>query len=134
MIQYDLAKAVDIVENIRSIMKSFKRNDGRIRKKLYAKYRGRRKHRVNQLLQSVSKPVVKIAKQNKSVIAFEDIRRIRQIYQRGNGQGNKYRGMMNSWSFAEIKRQIGYKAKWEGVPVIQLTKSETKSTSQLCPQ
>ena len=115
-------------------MKSFKRNDGRMRKKLYAKYRGRRKHGVNQLLQSVSKTVVKIAKQNKSVIAFEDIRRIRQIYQRGNGQGNKYRGMMNSWSFAEIKRQIGYKAKWEGVPVIQLTKSETRSTSQLCPQ
>jgi len=36
--QYDLSKAVDIAENTRSIMKSFKRNDVRIRRKLYSKY------------------------------------------------------------------------------------------------
>jgi hypothetical protein len=28
---------------------------------------------------------------------------------------------MNSWPFHEIKRQIEYKAAWEGVPVITLT-------------
>lgn len=39
---------------------------------------------------------------------------------------------MNSWSFAEIKRQIEYKAAWEGVPIIQLSVSETRGTSQLC--
>ena len=42
--------------------------------------------------------------------------------------------MNNSWSFAEIKRLITYKAAWEGVPVIQLTKAETRNTSQLCPR
>jgi putative transposase len=41
---------------------------------------------------------------------------------------------MNSWSFAEIKRQIEYKAAWEGVPIIQLSVSETRGTSQLCPR
>src|SRR5207244_1343921 len=34
---------------------------------------------------------------------------------------------------AEIKRQIEYKAAWEGVPIIQLSVSETRGTSQLCP-
>jgi putative transposase len=134
VVQYDLSKAVTIAENIKSIMKSFKRNDVRIRKQLYSKYGKRRKNRINQLLHSVSKAIVQKAKQEKSAIAFEDIRRIRQLYQRGNSQGNAYRGMMNSWSFAEVKRQIQYKAAWEGILIIQLSKSETRGTSKLCPR
>lgn len=35
IIQYDLSKAVDVAENTRSITRSFKRNDARIRKKLF---------------------------------------------------------------------------------------------------
>jgi putative transposase len=134
VVQYDLSKAVDIAENTKSIMKSFKRNDVRIRRKLYSKYGTRRKNRIAQLLHHVSKAVVQKAGQEKSAIVFEDIRRIRQLYQRGNYQGRTYRGRMNSWSFAEIKRLITYKAAWEGIPVIQLTKSETRGTSQLCPR
>jgi len=38
MIQYDLSKAVDIAENTRSIIRSFKRNDIRIRRKIYRKF------------------------------------------------------------------------------------------------
>jgi putative transposase len=41
---------------------------------------------------------------------------------------------MNSWSFAEIKCQIEYKAAWEGIPIIQLSRLETRGTSQLCPR
>jgi putative transposase len=132
--QYDLSKTVDIAENTRSITKSFKRNDFRIRKKLYSKYGTRRKNRITQLLHHVSKTVVQKAKQEKSAIAFEDIRRIRRLYQRGNYQDHAYRGRMNGWSFAEIKRQIEYKAAWEGIPVIQLSVKETRGTSQLCPR
>jgi len=132
--QYDLAKAVDITENTRSIVKSFKRNDFRVRKKLYSKYGKRRKNRISQLLHHASKHIVQQAKENRSAIASEDIRRIRQLYQRGNYQGRSYRGCMNSWSFAEIKRLITYNAAWEGVPVIQLSVKETRGTSQLCPR
>ncbi len=134
MVQYDLSKTVDIAENTRSIMRSFKRNDVRVRKKLYTKYGKRRKNRINQLLHHVSKTVVNKAKESKTAIAFEDISHIRKLYQRGNYQGKSYRGRLNGWSFAEIKRQIGYKAAWEGLPIIQLTKSETQGTSQLCPR
>ena len=131
--QYDLSEAIDIAENTRSIIKSFKRNDVRLRKKLYSKYGTRRKTRIQQLLHHVSKSVVQSASENKTAIAFEDIRRIRRLYQRGNCQGRAYRGRLNGWSFAEIKRQIEYKAAWEGVPIIQLSVSETRGTSQLCP-
>ncbi len=41
---------------------------------------------------------------------------------------------MNSWPFYEIKRQIEYKAKWSGIPIIQLSAQETRGTSSLCPR
>jgi putative transposase len=134
VVQYDLSKAVDITENTQSIIKSFKRNDVRIRKRLYSKYGLRRKNRTNQLLHHVSKTIVGKTKESKTAIVFEDIRYIRRLYQRGNYQGRSYRGRLNSWSFAEIKRQIEYKSAWEGVPIIQLSVKETRGTSQLCPR
>ncbi|MCI0557974.1 MAG: IS200/IS605 family accessory protein TnpB-related protein, partial [Nitrososphaera sp.] len=134
VVQYDLSKAIDIAENTRSIIRSFKRNDVRIRRKLYQKYGLREKRRVNQLLHSVTKAIVQHAKQGKAAIAFEDIRHIRKLYQKGNYQGRNYRSRLNGWSFAEVRRQIGYKAQWEGVSVIQLSVGETRGTSQLCPR
>lgn len=134
VVQYDLSKTVDIAENTRSITKSFKRNDLRIRKKIYSKYGMRKKNRVNQILHHVSKRVVQKAKEVKSAIAFEDIRHIRKLYRKGNYQGKNYRVMLNGWSFAAIKRQIEYKANWEGVPIIQLSVTQTRGTSQFCPR
>ena len=40
--------------------------------------------------------------------------------------------MNNNWPYNEIKRQTEYKAQWRGVPVIHLTKSETRGTSSNC--
>jgi putative transposase len=134
VVQFDLAKTIEISENTRSITSSFKRNDARMRRKLYQKYGVRRTHRVNQLLHGLTKIIVMNAKQTKTSIAFEDVRNIRRLYQKGNHQGSSFRSRMNDWSFAEVKHQIEYKARWEGVPVIQLSKTETRGTSQLCPQ
>jgi putative transposase len=133
VVQYNISKAVKIAENTKSVTSSFKRNDHRIRKKLYSKYGARRKNRVNQMLHKVSKYIVQNAVQNKHALVFEDIRNIRKMYQKGNWQGRKYRGTMNGWSFSEIKRQIEYKSRWSGIPVIQLSKSDTRGTSTLCP-
>ena len=48
----------------------------------------------------------------KQAIAFEDITGVRKLYRTGNGQGRGFRGRMNSWPFAELKRQVEYKASW----------------------
>ena len=132
--QYDVSQAVEINENTRSIIRSFKRSDVRVRRKLYRKYGKRRKNRVNQILHRLTRTIVQNAKENQYAIAFEDITHIRRLYRKGNGQGRNSRSRLNGWSFGEVKRQIEYKAKWEGVPTIQLSKSETRGTSQLCPQ
>jgi putative transposase len=131
---YDITKAVKIAENSRSIVGSFKRNDARVRHRIASKYGRRRKERVKQLLNIVSKRVVENAKTRNESIVFEDIRSIRGLYSRGNGQGKSLRAKMNSWPFYEIKRQIEYKAAWEGVPVFTLTKGETRGTTTDCPR
>lgn len=132
--RYDLSKAIKIADNTRSIIRSFKRNDFRIRKKIASKYGRRRTERIRQLMHHVSKAVVKKAKEQKTTITFEDIHFIRRMYQSGNGHGRNYRFKLNGWSFAEIKHQIEYKAAWEGIPTITLTKKETRGTSSLCPK
>ena len=39
---------------------------------------------------------------------------------------------MNSWPFYEVKRQVEYKAAWEGVPVVTLSRKETRGTTMDC--
>ena len=134
IVQYDISRAVDIAENTRSIVRSFRRNDTKIRRRLYAKYGQRRKNRINQLLHNISKHVVRQAVTNNEAIVFEDLTQIRKLYQRGNYQGSNYRAKMNAWPFHEAKRQTEYKAAWEGIPVIGLPKSETRGTSKRCPR
>jgi putative transposase len=129
-----ISKAVEIAENTRNIVRSFRRNDIRIRKRLAVKYGRRRQDRVRQILNRVSKNIVTDAKTNRHAIAFENISGIRKLYRRGNGQGRTFRGKMNSWSFYELKRQVEYKAAWEGVPVVTLSAKETRGTTMDCPR
>ncbi len=134
VIIFDVSQAVRIAENTRSVMRSFRRSDVRIRKMITDKYGRRRRNRVHQLLHKVSKAMVQDAKERKAAIVFEDITFIRKLYQKGNGQGRNYRAKMNSWPFYELKRQTEYKAAWEGVKVLTLTKGKTRGTSQFCPR
>ncbi len=131
---YDISKAVEIAETTRSISRSFKRSDLRIKRRIWLKYGTRRRERVHQIIHRVSKKIVKEAKASEQAIVFEDITGIRRLYRRGNGQSRNYRSKMNSWPFFEIKRQVEYKAAWEGVPVITLTRGETRGTTMDCPR
>ena len=86
------------------------------------------------MLHRSTKQMVRMAIECREAIILEDIRGIRKLYRKGNGQGSKYRGMMNSWSFFEVQRQIEYKARWEGIPTVRLTGNETRGTSSHCPK
>lgn len=81
-----------------------------------------------------TKAIVNYAKEKQAAIVFENIEGIRNLYQKGNYQSKNDRAKMNTWPFYMLKEQITYKAEWEGVPVIQLTKGETRGTSQFCPR
>ena len=132
-VQFDLRKVEEIAKSTRDVMRSFKRNDVRIRRVLATKYGRRRSERAGQILHKVSKGAVDLAREGRGAIVFEQIKGLRNLYRRGNYQGKNFRARMNSVPWYKIKRQIEYKAAWEGVPVIQLTRGETRGTSKLCP-
>ena len=96
----------------REVKSNFKRNDARIRKKITSKYGRKQKNRVSDIIHKATK---KIASRKQRVF-MEDISGIKRLYRTGNGQGRKFRGRMNSWSFYEFQRPVEYKSRWNGIP------------------
>jgi len=123
-----LKKVTKIKETYRQVKSRFRRNDIRIKKKIFTKYGIKEKNRTHQILHSISK---KIVDENKGII-MEDIKGIRKLYRRGNEQGKKFRGKMNSWPFYELQRQIEYKARWLGLPVKYVNAAGTSSKCAIC--
>ncbi|MGQ9469176.1 MAG: RNA-guided endonuclease InsQ/TnpB family protein [Nitrososphaerales archaeon] len=126
---YDLSKATQIKATYREVKTHFKRNDVRIRRRIFQKYGIKQRNRVNQMLHQVSKEIVEEAKRKRFGIVMEKIKGIRKLYRRDNNQGRNYRAKMNSWSYYELQRQIEYKAKWEGLKVIYV---DARGTSKYC--
>jgi putative transposase len=131
---YDLSKTVRIASTTLRIVASFTRDDDRIRTGLASRYGQRRTARTGHILHNATKTIVAVAVQQRTAIVLENIEGIRSLYRKGNGQGRKYRGRMNSWSFGEAQRQIEYKARWVGLPVIRLSRRETRGSSVSCPR
>lgn len=129
-VMYKTNKLLSIKENTMHVIAAFRRNDKRVKKRFYSQKKNRRTRRVQQFLHKISKDIVSRAVESCSMIVLEDIKGIRKLYRKGNGQGNKFRRRLNSWSFYELQRQIEYKATWVGIPVRFI---DPKRTSQLCP-
>ncbi|MFY9300834.1 MAG: transposase [Candidatus Nitrosotenuis sp.] len=125
---HNLQKATKIKETYGQVKSGFKRNDVRIRKKIFSKYGTKEKNRVHQLLHVISKKVVS---ENEGII-LEDIKGIRKLYKKGNGQGKKFRHKINSWQFYELQRQIEYKSRWLGLPVKYVKAAGTSSKCAIC--
>jgi putative transposase len=130
--RFDLSEASRIKVAYRAVKSHFRRNDVRIRRKIYGKYGLKERNRVNQILHRVSKNIVEKAKVQNYGIVMEKLTGIRKLYRRGNGQGRDYRFRLSSWSFYELQRQIEYKAKWEGIKVIYVPPRKTSSTCAIC--
>jgi len=129
---FDLSKATRIKADYRSVMSRFKRNDIRIRTRVFSKYGEKQRNRVQPLLHGVSKRIVDEAKTLLYAIVIERLTGIRRLYHRGNGQSRHYRARMNSWSYGELQRQIEYKARWEGVKIIYVPARNTSKRCSIC--
>jgi len=130
--QLNLAKATEIKSKYRMVKARFRRNDVRIRRRIFQKYGEKQRNKVHHILHNASKHVVEDAKARVFGIVMEDLKGIRKLYRKGNWQGPRYRGRMNSWSYYELQRQIKYKARWEGLPVIYVKPYGTSSKCSMC--
>jgi putative transposase len=130
----NLAKATEVKEMYCEIRSHMRRNDLRIRQRVTGKYGRKQREKVKQILHHASKQIVMHSKEKKFGVVMENLTGIRKLYRKGNGQGRIYRGRMNSWSYAELQRQIEYKARWEGIPVIYVHPHGTSVKCSKCGQ
>ena len=130
--RHNLAEATEIKAMYREVKSHLNRNDSRVREQVYAKYGVRQRNRVRQLLHRTSKQIIMQAKISRSGIVMERLTGIRKLYRKGNGQGRDYRARMNGWSFAELQRQVEYKARWEGLPVVYVKPHGTSVKCSIC--
>jgi len=128
----DLTKAIRIKADYRCVKSRFKRNDTRIRTRVFSKYGEKQRNRTQPLLHNVSKRMVEDAKTRQYGIALERLTGMRRLYRKGNGQSRNYRARMNGWSYGELQRQIMYKARWEGVKVIYIPARNTSKRCSIC--
>jgi putative transposase len=129
---YDLSKTTAVKTQCRQTKRRVARNDVKVRKQIFRKYGRLERDRVGWLLHNVSSNIVRQAKLKRQAIAMEDLRGIRKLYRKGNGQGSEYRSRMNSWSYAELQRQIQYKAEWNGIDVIYVRPYGTSARCSMC--
>lgn len=130
---YDLSNVVEIKQRYRSKISHFRRNDVRIGKKIAFKYGRRSGNRVKDIVHRTSKDIVTKAIEQKEAIVLENIKGISQITKKGDGKGRNYRFLLkNSFPYGMLAGQITYKAQWEGLPVHELSRKETRNTSKQC--
>ncbi|MGQ0772513.1 MAG: RNA-guided endonuclease InsQ/TnpB family protein [Nitrososphaerota archaeon] len=125
----DVSKITKIKERYRMVKSHFTRNDVRIRRKIFQKYGTLQQHKTKQILHNVSRKLVVQKKQ----IILEDLKGIRKLYRKGNGQGKKHRSRLNGWPFYEFRRQVEYKSEWyNGISVIKIKPNKTSSRCSIC--
>jgi putative transposase len=130
--RHDLHKASTVKSRCRQTKRQFHRNDMKARQMIYSKYGRLERGRVGWLLHNVSSNIVLQAKSKRHAIVMEDLRGIRKLYRKWNGRGSGYRSRMNSWSYAELQRQIQYKADWNGIPIIYVKAHGTSAKCSMC--
>jgi putative transposase len=129
----ELGELVELKKRYRGIrawIASTTRGDDRIAKGLLSKYGRRERDRTVQRIHKVTKQIVGYAKERRFGIKMENLKGIRKLYRKGNGQGNSFRRRMNSWVFGETQRQVDYKAKWDAVPYWYVN---PRGSSSNCP-
>ncbi len=130
--RFDMQKIGQAKQNYREVKSHFKRNDSRILKEISEKYGKFQADKAQSEIHKITARIVKQAKKTNSGIALEDLKGIRKLYRKGNGQSTNFRSRLNSWAFGEFQRQIEFKAKSEGLPVFKINAGGTSSKCSIC--
>ncbi len=130
---FDLSLIPKIKKRYRNKLKHFHRNDVRIRRKLFSKYGKRASNRVKQVLHKTSKMIVENALQSREALVLENIKGLKDITFKGDGKSKKKRfSFHNAFPYFMLAQQLKYKAEWDGLQIIQLSRKETRNSSVQC--
>lgn len=123
---------VEIHEKYRRITSRFRRRDNRIKRAIFRKHAAIKWRRRNGLLHLVSSTIVNSARSRRQAIIMEDLKGVRGMFRRESRSSKGYLSKINAWPFAELQRQIEYKAKWAGLPVIYVDPAGSSNECSRC--
>jgi IS605 OrfB family transposase len=121
------------------ILNRYRRRQNRLRAKLQRKnttsakrvlnrLRRRETRRARDVNHRISKSIVERAERTGHGIALEDLKGIRGRVR----QAKKNRAALHSWSFAQLRDFITYKARRAGVPVVVVDPAYTSQSCSAC--
>ena len=82
---------------------------------------------VNDLNHKIAKELVLIAKRMRRAIVIEKLREVKR-----NAKGKKLRKILHRWCYHDLIQKIKYKAKLEGIPIIDVSPRNTSKTCSNC--
>ena len=86
---------------------------------------------VNHELHEISKAIVQEANRTNSVIVLGELKGLRK---NGNGKGRRFRRKLNSFPYYKLASFIEYKARWLGIPVLEISEAYTSQICSRCGQ
>jgi IS605 OrfB family transposase len=110
----------------RRLRSRLKRLYTRSAKRLFKKRRRKEERFARNINHTISKRLVAEAQRTKRALALEDLQGIRTRVRARKPQ----RATLSSWSFAQLRSFLEYKAQMAGVPVIAV---DPRNTSRTCP-
>lgn len=126
---WDTSRLSVVHESYRRVKSHFRRNDQRIKGRIWRKYARLEWERKEALIHQVSSSIVKRAASKGQAVVLEDLRGLRDMYRRRSGSSAQYLSKMNAWPFRQVLHQIAYKAEWAGLPVLIV---DPEWTSEKC--
>jgi putative transposase len=99
-------------------------------KKLLKRLSGKERNAATLINQTLSKRIVKQAKEQNKGVAVEDLTGIRKRTEKKIRK--KQRGLRSRWSFHQLKSFIAYKCAMQGVPFVAVPPAYTSKTCSCC--
>lgn len=119
----------DYREKRQRIRSSIQRKGTRSAKRLLQRLSGREKTTATIQNHTISKSIVKSAKEQKKGIAIEDLTNIRFTSKRRN---KKFRTKLGKWNFSQLRLFLTYKSLLNGVPLVVVDPAYTSQTCSVC--
>lgn len=130
--RYDINELVSIQERFRRTTSRFRRQDRRLKRSVFRKHARIAGNRKDWVLNNITSLVVHRAAALNQTLVMENLRGIRSMFGKDTRLSAFYLSMLNAWPFAEFQRQVMYKARWEGLPVVYIDPSGTSNECSAC--
>lgn len=116
-------------EHRQKVRSSIQRKGTRGSKKLLKRLSGKERTTANLVNHTISKSIVKSAKEQGKGISIEDLTNIRFTSKRRN---KKFRTKLGKWNFSDLRAKLEYKALLNGVKLVVVNPAYSSQTCHSC--